>query len=173
MKIFTKKQHKKDVREMNGEEIMKPIWELLYLDRWGKGKDNDELIKVIEKTLAIKEEQKDELLDFLENETKIKEVLIRQLQEQLKQRTDEILGLIEKYKKKRGAELMSKDTFGKETYIRGKYDMILEFSEELRQKITALKNHSQKTYNKTEMGRDGLKPTDISDVLRDKKGSGK
>ena len=55
MKIFTKKQHKKDVREMNGEEIMKPIWELLYLDRWGKGKDNDELIKVIEKTLAIKE----------------------------------------------------------------------------------------------------------------------
>ena len=46
MKIFTKKQHKKDVREMNGEEIMKPIWELLYLDRWGKGKDNDELIKV-------------------------------------------------------------------------------------------------------------------------------
>jgi|SRR3990167_2667276 len=97
MKIFTKKQHKKDVREMNGEEIMKPIWELLYLDRWGKGKDNDELIKVIEKTLAIKEEQKDELLDFLENETKIKEVLIRQLQEQLKQRTDEILKLIEKW----------------------------------------------------------------------------
>ena len=97
MKIFTKKQHKKDVREMNGEEIMKPIWELLYLDRWGKGKDNDELIKVIEKTLAIKEEQKDELLDFLENETKIKEVLIRQLQEQLKQRTDEILKLIEKF----------------------------------------------------------------------------
>ena len=43
------------------------------------------------------------------------------------------------------------------------------YLDDLRQKITALKNHSQKTYNKTEMGRNGLKPTDVSDVRTDKK----
>ena len=38
-----------------------------------------------------------------------------------------------------------------------------------RKKIVALENQSLKTYNKTEMGRNGLKPTDVSDVRTDKK----